>query len=643
MYGSVASAIEAEARVSAREQNWTAVKRTQDGAVWSLRLSAANSDAQLDESLEGANAWWPGPPKGGAEILSVVPEENTVNLRFATSTPPDRGLLKIYPIRFLDSLAAVWRQNEDSYLSHLKQLAEVPSVKFAKLTPSRFPELRASQRKAFRLPSFQHSFLWGPPGTGKTYTLGALIAEFLLANPKARVLVLSTTNVAVDLLLLSVDTALERIAARNEQARDLRKKCRRIGTRFVANNYIGRNHLLPKANPSLLARMAGLEIERPAPEDAVCYNAWKTKYEEVQRALRAEAKDILRGSRLCAMTSTRAIWSYGDLKEFSPFDLVVLDEASQISIAHTGPLLPIGRRVLCAGDPKQLQPIVCSEDPDAQEWLGRSAFHRMNSAYENVEMLNEQSRMADPICTIVSKIFYDGKLRLSLVESSKPKWQQERRLSDLPQLGKNPVKLIHVKESGGYHVRYKGHIREESAQIVTQLVQTCLREDRDPNSILVLTPYRAQRTKIRTALREADIKGVHVTTVHRAQGGERRVVIMDPVLGTHKANTDLLINVGMSRAKARLVLLLSDEDRKNEVFARVSAICSRGAMPIAASGNASANRSKRPFADLRAGDRLTHAGRVYLYEGLTPDEEKVFLRDTETGEQKKFLMKYLLP
>ncbi len=642
MWASVTSAIEAEARASAREQNWSISDRTRNGAVWTLKLSGSNSDAQLDESLEGASAWWPGPEKGGAEVLSVVPEENTLHLRFATCPPPTAGLLKIYPIRFLDRLADLWDNNEQSFLDQIERLVERTHARYAKLTPTRFPELRAAQRKAFRLPSFEQSFLWGPPGTGKTYTLGALIAEFLLTNPSSRVLLLSTTNAAVDLSLLSVDSALERIAARNEQARELRKKCRRIGTRFLASNYEHHAHLLPRHDEQLLARMARLEIERPAPEDAQRYGPWKAKYEAVQSALRAEAKEVLRSSRCCAMTCTRGIWSYPDLQEFAPFELVVLDEASQISIAHTAPFLAIGRRVLCAGDPKQLQPIVCSEDSDVRDWLGRSSFHYMNVAHESVEMLDEQSRMAEPICAIVSKLFYDGKLRLCPVEATKTKWKEERRLSDLPRLGTESVKIVQVGQDGAYHAGYKGYVREESAQSITGLVQACLHENSDPRSVLVLTPYRAQRAKIKSALRISGIKGVQVTTVHRAQGGERRVVIMDPVLGTHKANTDLLINVGMSRAKARLILLLSDGDRNNELFARVSALCSRGTGSIPSRKAASASKLNHAFGELRNGQQLTYLGRVYVYEGFTPDKEKVYLRDMQTGEQKKFLKNYVL-
>src|SRR6185369_6839268 len=66
------------------------------------------------------------------------------------------------------------------------------------------------QRAAVQLCSDSDlAFVWGPPGTGKTTTLAHIVSE-LLAQ-RLRVLVLSTTNAALD-------QALDRIAADPEMA-----------------------------------------------------------------------------------------------------------------------------------------------------------------------------------------------------------------------------------------------------------------------------------------------------------------------------------------------------------------------------------------------------------------------------------------
>ena len=46
------------------------------------------------------------------------------------------------------------------------------------------------------------SFLWGPPGTGKTQTLGALVSGFYAKDE--RTLICSNTNQAVDGVLLKL-------------------------------------------------------------------------------------------------------------------------------------------------------------------------------------------------------------------------------------------------------------------------------------------------------------------------------------------------------------------------------------------------------------------------------------------------------
>ncbi|MFU8805016.1 MAG: AAA domain-containing protein, partial [Bradymonadaceae bacterium] len=44
----------------------------------------------------------------------------------------------------------------------------------------------------------EHHLIWGPPGTGKTRTLGAAVLARVLSRPNERVIVLAHTNVALD-------------------------------------------------------------------------------------------------------------------------------------------------------------------------------------------------------------------------------------------------------------------------------------------------------------------------------------------------------------------------------------------------------------------------------------------------------------
>lgn len=91
-----------------------------------------------------------------------------------------------------------------------------------------------------------------------------------------------------------------------------------------------------------------------------------------------------------------------------------------------------------------------------------------------------------------------------------------------------------------------------------------------PEGFLVLTPFRAQRMIIRDKLRAAGLRSVKVATVHAAQGSECDVVIFDPVDGgsswLQNEENKKLMNVAFSRARDVLMLMLSDDDKRNPVL-----------------------------------------------------------------------------
>ncbi|MDC6171468.1 DNA helicase, partial [Paucibacter sp. XJ19-41] len=138
--------------------------------------------------------------------------------------------------------------------------------------------------------------------------------------------------------------------------------------------------------------------------DAGALKAWADRVAALREELRAASLQVLRRCRLASMTTTRAAFTLKTLRELSgsdadepPFDLLVFDEASQVSLAHALALMPLGRARLFAGDPQQLSPVLRSPDRGARRWLGRSAFAEMPRQGPSVALLDEQSRMAAPI------------------------------------------------------------------------------------------------------------------------------------------------------------------------------------------------------------------------------------------------------
>ena len=599
------AALNAELEATPEYYDFKVLQRCQEGALWRVRLEpgyvyaegqrpgAASAQALLDDSLDGASAWWgvaPGAVRtvargGGASVLAVWPEDDEVVLQNASAPPPAPGLLiRLYPTRFLRAVADAWwdtpwAERAWAALPALRQPRAAPAG--PALTGAPFRWLRPAQRAALGLAAQGCGFLWGPPGTGKTTTLGVLLAEYLATRPRARVLLLSTTNHAVDIATLAVDKALQK--GRREA---LRPAVQRLGTRFEATAYAGREHLIPTDDSDLIGRLARAEAARPPARDAQALKVWADRVAALREALGAMSLQVLRRCRLAAMTTTRAAFTLKTLRELAsatdptaaaslepPFDLVVFDEASQVSLAHALALMPLGRAHLFAGDPQQLGPVQRSAEREARRWLGRSPFAEMAPGDINVVRLDEQSRMAAPIGDLVSQLFYDGALRVAADAAATPAWRaaRERALGDIPALCH--VHVHRVQRDGAWSAHARGPVRPESAAAIADRVEQALAGGEwQAQELIVLTPFRAQRALIRQCLRERGLpETVRVSTVHRAQGSEAPVVFFDPADGAQPflqtEDARRLINVAFSRAMAKLVVFLSPADASNPLLA----------------------------------------------------------------------------
>ncbi|OYX29921.1 MAG: hypothetical protein B7Z03_07695 [Hydrogenophilales bacterium 32-62-9] len=552
----------------------TASRRIDD--AWHVELDPETATADngkrnivLDEALEGARAWWSGPPKGKADVMAVIPEESALLLSSATSTPPSNGhWIRIYTQDYLSILRDIWQRTDWSTraISYQEVLSRVSPLEPIGISPALFPHLRSAQRKAFDLLDYETSFLWGPPGTGKTTTLGALMATCVVQKPKLRILLVGTTNQAVDQALVAVDRALEKLG---RDYTDQRRRLCRFGSRFIAEHYQGRDHLIPIQDKELLHKLRRVELEKPdegATPEALA--KWHQQRQQLRDRIRAQMAALFREKSIVAMTATRAAHSLDDLNSLGQFDLLVFDEASQLGLANVLCLLPLARRLLFAGDDRQLSPIVTSQNKKAIAVLGKSPFIYRGTGADrgNTVMLDEQSRMAEQICRAVGEAFYFGKLKVAGDALSAPTWAQERTFKFADIGGDSALNAVDVAAEGQWSQKYRGLIRHESATKIAEMMAGALSARQvSASDIVVLTPFRAQRVLIKNCLYHQGVKGVKVSTVHRSQGSEAKVVIFDPVKGNEDFLTNSegarLINVALSRAMGKLILFLSPGKR----------------------------------------------------------------------------------
>lgn len=502
---------------------------------------------ELDDNLIGAVAWWRiGTTDSSAKVRHVFPDSSVVVLDNVKGPLPHLNQnIRLTPPDYLWALKKCWE--EDAWAQRaFSCMSDFESPRYTHGTPlnsDNIARLRPAQRQTFDLVNMDPAFIWGPPGTGKTTVLGELLGAYLQANPYARVLVLCTTNRAVDEAIISVDNALTAAGQFG-----LRYSIKRIGPDYDKMKFEKRQHLLPR-------------------------------YDGDGSTQECQANPIV---RLQGLTITRAIITLKTLSTEPPWDLLVIDEASQVSLAHTLAVMPLGKIRLFAGDPLQLSPVSKASSSSAKRWIGQSAFAHKPSMGPSICLLSEQSRMAPTICDLVSSVFYNGELRVAEDALNDRDWLQRRniRFADIPRSQHVSIRTIATNATRSPESRKFS--RMESVELTLFLIRKALADGHMyQKDIVVLTAFRKQANIIRARLRADKLRDIKVDTVHRLQGGEAPVVIFDPVDGLHDLlmheKGRQLINVALSRAQAKLILMLSARDLQNPTFSQINELVNRHA------------------------------------------------------------------
>ena len=252
------------------------------------------------------------------------------------------------------------------------------------------------------------------------------------------------------------------------------------------------------------------------------------------------------------------------------FDLVVIDEASQCTLATVLPLLYRAKRVAVCGDPRQLQPIVnvskrrldaiAAEVGYQPQDISDRGLHHGASAYRALEiaygrppiLLREHYRSHPTIARWFNRVFYGGRL----VVLTDP--------AEGPAHGITWMDVDGTAERGGS----RSWVNRAEAQAVVNCLRTLFRSP-NPPTIGVITPFRGQADLIRNLIAPLAHRSVREAsqfvagTAHALQGNERDLIVFSPVvapgMGEHAQQwverERYLINVAASRARNRLVVV----------------------------------------------------------------------------------------
>lgn len=432
------------------------------------------------------------------------------------------------------------------------------------------------------------TFVWGPPGTGKTYTLARVAANKYFQEK--RVLLLSHSNQAVDVMVSEISLFVGKKQRFNEG------EILRYGANFseslTTDWALTTAQLLEKQDPNLAETRNRLLEERKAlkldladsfsQKDSHKLVELEAKIARILEKIRQKELQVVKdayiiGTTLAKAASDPAIYE----KEY---DLVIVDEASMAYVPQTAFAASLGKRTIICGDFKQLPPIASSRDPLVAKWLKEDIFHRSGVAelvnngqlHPHLFLLKEQRRMHPDISAFTNRYIYRSLVgdhpsvsgtRTDIAEKA-PFSGRASVLIDTSYIGgncfseynsKSRVNLWHLLLSFQLlHESYLGGVR----------------------SIGYITPYRAQANAMDLLLNDvykterltADIISA---TVHRFQGSERDVMIFDTVDSSPQEragmlltgrDSERLINVAITRTRGKFLHICDRSFIKKQVY-----------------------------------------------------------------------------
>lgn len=376
------------------------------------------------------------------------------------------------------------------------------------------------------------SFIYGPPGTGKTTALVQRVHDLLVNEPDAKILVLTPTNKAADVVAIkmSKDNVCEGGLAR----------------------YGATESIYLSQDENCVTNRDNTDMEM---YNIVVATAARYAYDFVQ-------------------PDDTPICDY-------PWDYIFIDEASMIDILTITYILHKGadvKHIVISGDPKQIQPVAQNDMPayNIYTMVGLNGFAEAIDNFTRFEVipLFMQHRSTPIIGDLVSNFAYDGRVAYDPERApQKPLKLDGIHIEDVNFLEFEVADLDEIK---GLNAVGNSAFNLYSVIFTYNMVEYTIRqiEKHFPNkkySIGVVCAYRAQSDAIKNMLEnrplDTDYCNVSCGTVHSFQGDECDImfIVLNPpaecTSGAH-VNNENIINVAMSRARDYIFFVLPKGQQK---------------------------------------------------------------------------------
>ena len=369
----------------------------------------------------------------------------------------------------------------------------------------------------------------GPPGSGKTHTGARMILDLLARGQ--RVGVTANSHKVISNLLDAVCEAADRRP--EEDARTGEES----------------DHTPAGQTPADVRGIQKANADDGCPDPRIVQTA---KNEAVAAALAAGEANLAGG--------TAWLWSREEMA--GAVDVLVIDEAGQMSLANTLAVCQAAQSLVLLGDPRQLdQPIQGIHPPGADV----SALGHLLGGSATVDptrgvFLDHTWRMHPDVCAFTTEQFYESRL------GTRPELARQKVLGPGPLAG-HGLRFVAVEHAGNTNAS------DAEAERVAALMHELLGGgaawiDKDGvgkplalEDILVVAPYNAHVAVLRARLPD----GARVGTVDKFQGQEAPIVIYSMATSTAEEaprGMEFLyslhrLNVATSRARCVAAIVAS--------------------------------------------------------------------------------------
>ena len=369
----------------------------------------------------------------------------------------------------------------------------------------------------------------GPPGTGKTYTGGRMVLELVKAGKRVGV------------------TAMSHHAIENF--------VKGLVDAFEEDGSLDLLHVLYKPT---------LQNEKP--------NTANIEYTKDYKKVGEKRFNVLAGTS----------WFFAnDALVANPVDVLVIDEAGQLSLADALAASTSARNLVLLGDPQQLPQVAQGTH---SETAGASVLQHVLGKEPTIAdskgaFLATTWRMHPEVCSFISKQIYGERLK------AHPRCANQ---STTMGTGLRWIEAEH-KGCSTESVEESALVVEAIREIIGQTFTDAMgnRQVIAAEHVMVVAPYNAQVNRLRDDLGANPFtSGVEVGTVDKFQGREAPIVFFTMTASTSKdipRGADFLfsknrLNVAISRAKVIAYLvctkdLLDSRARDIETMKLISTLC----------------------------------------------------------------------